>query len=87
VRSTAALLETGLDLRPRTLAAGVGVKVCDPSVKKGAIFRRDRDIFIRKRVPEGRDELETVTRAQLPSFFQQVRTHAKSIRPPAAGAA
>jgi hypothetical protein len=70
VLSTAALLEAGLNLRPRTLAARVGLEIGNSGVKKRAIFRRDWNIFIRKRVPEGRDELETVTRAQLPSFFQ-----------------
>jgi hypothetical protein len=86
VRSTAALLETGLDLGPRTLVARVGLEVGEPGVQQSTIVWRDRDVFVRERVPKRCDEFKTVTRTQLAGFFQQVGAHGESIRRPAAKA-
>jgi hypothetical protein len=86
VLSTAALLETGLNLGPRTLVARIGLEVGEADIHKGALFRGNRDVFLRKCVPQRLDQFKTLLRAQPKSLFQQVCAHDLSISPTVAGA-
>ena len=69
------LLKTCPDVRPRTLSAGILLKVSEALVEKGAILGRDRDIRFRKRIPQRFDQLKAIAGAQLQRLCEQVGVH------------